>query len=178
MVSEGVLPSPRLWHSRKIWLVAEVEAYLNEWPTDGEEPQAISSDWLARLDNPKEADTSLRPDPLQEHYDSIGFDPKTMNQDDYRRLHSEAHARWIASIPNQPINKLEMRSLRQLADYGVGVFAPANNVKGCGPDTQERLEARGFIEVQFQAGHPDRIGGYILTKKGLDFIQTQGVRAS
>ena len=30
MVSEGVLPPPRRWHSRKIWLVAEVEAYLNE----------------------------------------------------------------------------------------------------------------------------------------------------
>jgi predicted DNA-binding transcriptional regulator AlpA len=32
MVSEGALPPPRQWHSRKIWLVAEVEAYLTELP--------------------------------------------------------------------------------------------------------------------------------------------------
>lgn len=30
MVSEGTLPHPRKWHSRKIWIVAEVEAAMLE----------------------------------------------------------------------------------------------------------------------------------------------------
>lgn len=37
MVAEGALPHPRKWHTRKLWIVAEVEAYLMEWPSDGEE---------------------------------------------------------------------------------------------------------------------------------------------
>lgn len=37
MVAEGALPPPRKWHSRKLWLVSEVEAYLNERPVDGAE---------------------------------------------------------------------------------------------------------------------------------------------
>lgn len=35
MVKEGALPQPRKWHSRKIWIVAEIEAALTEWPVDG-----------------------------------------------------------------------------------------------------------------------------------------------
>ena len=35
MVEEGMLPPPRRWHSRKLWLVSEIEARLNEWPIDG-----------------------------------------------------------------------------------------------------------------------------------------------
>jgi predicted DNA-binding transcriptional regulator AlpA len=37
MVREGALPRPRIWHSRKLWLVSEIEAYLSEWPTDEDE---------------------------------------------------------------------------------------------------------------------------------------------
>ncbi|MCZ4501015.1 MAG: hypothetical protein JWQ74_3570 [Marmoricola sp.] len=36
MVDEGVLPRPRRWHTRKIWLVAEIEAFLTELPSDGQ----------------------------------------------------------------------------------------------------------------------------------------------
>lgn len=35
MVSQGRLPRPRRWNSRKVWLVHEVLACLNEWPEDG-----------------------------------------------------------------------------------------------------------------------------------------------
>ncbi|MDO9416976.1 helix-turn-helix transcriptional regulator [Pararhizobium sp.] len=35
MVLEGVLPRPRKWHTRKVWLVSEIEAYMSEWPEDG-----------------------------------------------------------------------------------------------------------------------------------------------
>lgn len=34
MVEEGVLPRPRVWNKRKVWMVAEVEASMSEWPTD------------------------------------------------------------------------------------------------------------------------------------------------
>jgi predicted DNA-binding transcriptional regulator AlpA len=36
MVDEGVLPRPRRWHTRKIWLVSEIEAFLTELPSDGQ----------------------------------------------------------------------------------------------------------------------------------------------
>ncbi|MDO3434378.1 hypothetical protein QWJ46_16990 [Rhizobium sp. CBN3] len=35
MVAEGFLPKPRIWHSRKVWLVSEIEASMSEWPEDG-----------------------------------------------------------------------------------------------------------------------------------------------
>ena len=77
-----------------------------------------------------------------------------------------AQARWIAEIPSLPLNKLEMRSLKQLEHHGAGMFVASNKIKGCGPDTQERLAARGFIVSKFRDGEPDRHEGYILTKKG------------
>jgi len=51
MVSEGMLPPPKKWHSRKVWLISEIVAAMAEWPTeahgafgrasdDGEEWQA------------------------------------------------------------------------------------------------------------------------------------------
>lgn len=36
MVKEGRLPPPRLWHSRKLWLVREIEAAMSDWPAEGE----------------------------------------------------------------------------------------------------------------------------------------------
>lgn len=36
MVKEGVLPPPRVWHTRKVWLVREIEAAVSDWPVDGE----------------------------------------------------------------------------------------------------------------------------------------------
>ena len=35
MVQEGFLPRPRKWHTRKIWIVSEIEAAMSEWPEDG-----------------------------------------------------------------------------------------------------------------------------------------------
>ena len=37
MVEEGRLPRPRVWHTRKLWRVVEIDAALAEWPTEGEE---------------------------------------------------------------------------------------------------------------------------------------------
>ncbi|AWI58753.1 helix-turn-helix transcriptional regulator [Sinorhizobium fredii] len=36
MVEEGFLPKPKRWHSRKLWVVAEIEAAMLEWPEDGQ----------------------------------------------------------------------------------------------------------------------------------------------
>jgi predicted DNA-binding transcriptional regulator AlpA len=44
MVSEGALPRPRRWHKRKLWLVAEVEAFLTELPADGQDDARKAAD--------------------------------------------------------------------------------------------------------------------------------------
>lgn len=43
MVADGALPHPRKWNTRKIWLVAEVEAAMLEWPSTG--PEQDAEDW-------------------------------------------------------------------------------------------------------------------------------------
>ncbi len=47
MVEEGFLPKPRKWHSRKVWLVAEIAAAMSEWPEEGFEQRkgAGGEDW-------------------------------------------------------------------------------------------------------------------------------------
>lgn len=104
--------------------------------------------------------------PLKVYYDRIGFNPKTMNEADMKRLMAEADARWRDEIPSQPMNKLECKVLLQLLSFGQGAEVPWRSIKGCGPDTQERLDARGFIEMRMQTKFPDRISAFILTRSG------------
>lgn len=49
MVEEGALPRPRIWHSRRIWRTAEIDAAMAEWPTDGQSDDevAASNEWRA-----------------------------------------------------------------------------------------------------------------------------------
>lgn len=51
MVEEGYLPRPRVWHRRKLWRVAEIDASLAEWPTDrqGEEDFGDLDGWRAEV---------------------------------------------------------------------------------------------------------------------------------
>jgi predicted DNA-binding transcriptional regulator AlpA len=44
MVKEGALPAPRRWHTRKLWLVSEVEAYMFEWPAEASQ---VDDEWRA-----------------------------------------------------------------------------------------------------------------------------------
>ncbi len=44
MVEEGFLPKPRKWHTRKVWLVAEVATAMSEWPEDGIPKQREDAD--------------------------------------------------------------------------------------------------------------------------------------
>jgi predicted DNA-binding transcriptional regulator AlpA len=50
MVEEGFLPKPRKWHSRKVWLVAEIVTAMSAWPEDGyltSEEGAGNDEWRA-----------------------------------------------------------------------------------------------------------------------------------
>ncbi|WP_311272105.1 MULTISPECIES: hypothetical protein [unclassified Rhizobium] len=96
----------------------------------------------------------------------LGYDPKTMNGDDYKRLFAAKEQERRKEIPSLPMTKLERSALRQLLAYGVGV--PVNNslIKPCGSETEERLEARGFIEFQMHNKFPDQVEAYVLTEAG------------
>lgn len=168
MVDEGALPPPRKWHSRKLWLVSEIEANLNEWPTEGDP----HSSWTNVFDEPASTAPSASPypDALQEHFKAIGYDPATMGDDDYRRLFKLAEEKWKASIPGTPFNKRENSALVQLKESGarVGELIRHDVVKGCGPNTAQRLEARGFIEIRFRA--PNVTEGIVLTQVGAEAL--------
>jgi len=84
-------------------------------------------------------------DPIKKWYDHIGFDPQTMGDADMKRLMAENEARWKASIPGTKIGKREQSALLKLVQVGLGVRVWSHDIKGCGGDTTDRLEARGFI---------------------------------
>ena len=163
MVAEGALPPPRKWHSRKLWLVSEVEAYLNEWPSDGNEP-VHTAQVLGVGGYPIILDSN---DAVKQYYDKLGFDPATMGQAEMTQLIQEADERWLASIPSKPLGKRERKALAQLVEYGVGIAVDWEKIKDCGDNTAARLEARGFIQIQRQNDSPDLFEGYILTSAGL-----------
>jgi predicted DNA-binding transcriptional regulator AlpA len=49
MVADGSLPPPRRWHKRLFWRIAEIDAAMAEWPTDGDQPEAAGApdEWRA-----------------------------------------------------------------------------------------------------------------------------------
>ncbi len=105
---------------------------------------------------------------LRRWYDQLGFDPQTMGMEDMQRLQKAAEQRWKAAIPGTPLQKREITALEQLAARGPNVKIHWRDVKNCGPDTEERLLARGFIETFPQEKFPDRIGYYALTEAGYE----------
>jgi len=165
MVAEGVLPPPRQWHSRKLWLVSEVEAHLNDLPMAGEFTKSMDHRQAAHAPS-RPLSLSPMPDELREWYARIGFNPQTMNETDRIRLMKEADERWKATIPGKPPGKLERGALLQMTKYEVGEFIAFHKIKRCGGDTSDRLAARGFIEVRMR--EPDILEGFILTPVGLE----------
>ncbi|WP_455918739.1 hypothetical protein [Ensifer canadensis] len=111
--------------------------------------------------------------PLREWYDRLGFDPRTMGQEEMTRLQKEAHDKWAAWIPSQPLGKREKTALSQLAAFGPDVTIELRQIKNCGPDTEDRLKARGYLETKASNKFPDRIAFYILTPAGFDAWQAQ-----
>jgi hypothetical protein len=70
-----------------------------------------------------------------------------------------------AHIATKPLNQRELAALALLARTGVGKSVSPHQVK-IGLETQERLEARGYIETRPKEKFPDRVGYYILTADG------------
>ncbi|MGO7337755.1 hypothetical protein [Rhizobium leguminosarum] len=112
--------------------------------------------------------------PVNVFYESLGFDPETMNEDDMRRLRAKAHEEWTAGIPGTKLGKREIKALKYLASIGPAIKIHWRDVKDCGPDTEERLKIRGFIETFPQEDYPDRIGYYMLTDEGFAASQESG----
>ncbi len=130
--------------------------------------------WRGRFDR-QARPTSGPHDPLLKWYQQIGFDPATMSDADYRRLVAKADQQWKDSIPSQPLNKLERAALAQLAAYGPDRPVHWREIKNCGPATEERLEARGFIKVIAHEEDPGRAGSLVLTTAGYETAEDLGL---
>lgn len=105
-------------------------------------------------------------DPIQDWYDKLGFDPRTMGESEMRQLQKVAEEKWKASIPGTPLQKREKQALQQLAAHGPNVPVDTAQIKNCGSDTQERLQARGYLETKPHHKYPDSVGSLILTDAG------------
>lgn len=175
MVEEGALPHPRRWHSRKLWLVSEVEAHLSQWPSDGDDDgwrDYDSQEIRKTASTPAKGPGGFpvirdRSDPIAQYYERIGFDPLTMGSEDMTRLQREAKEKWAASIPGTPMGKRERNALKQLVEHSVGAPVKESLIKDCGSDTEDRLRARGFIETRPHPKFPDSVESYVLTEEGL-----------
>ncbi|MEZ5782745.1 MAG: hypothetical protein R3D70_14210 [Rhizobiaceae bacterium] len=99
-----------------------------------------------------------------------------MDDQDMKRLVEIAQDKWRVSIPGTALGKREKQALQQLAQHGVDVAVGSHQIKNCGPDTYERLEARGFLETRSRESYPDRIGYFVLTPAGLDAWQKEQAR--
>ncbi|KXO74913.1 hypothetical protein [Brucella anthropi] len=117
--------------------------------------------------SPKQKRSDDIPRELQRYYREIGFDPRTMGERERGELQKKAEQEWVTSVPGRPIGKRETDALEDLSKHGVGVFVDWSGVRGCGPDTMDRLVARGFITTKNMQKYPDRIAGLILTKAGM-----------
>lgn len=171
MVAEGALPPARQWHSRKLWLVSEIEASLAEWPVAGAGAKLASA-------IPTEAAGSYGAvgiggypiptspdDEIARYYRQLGFDPRTMDQADMTRLLAEAKAKWAASLIGTALQKRERETLLRFRGHPVGVLIPWQSLS-FGAATAERLEARGLIEISYEANDLSRIKGSVLTAAG------------
>jgi predicted DNA-binding transcriptional regulator AlpA len=175
MIADGRMPQPKQIDARRVWDRHQLDRYFEDLPGGSDENPFDGVDVWSEQN--KVDDTRNGPGgypiirdpshPLRKWYDQLGFDPATMGEDDMRGLMAAATERWKASVPSTPLGKREQRALRQLAAQGLGVAVDCNEIKDCGPDTQARLEARGFLETRPRAKYPDRIGSYVLTEAGL-----------
>lgn len=77
-----------------------------------------------------------------------------------------------AHITSMPLNKREIAALDALSKFGVGVAIESQQVK-IGWGTEQRLEARGYIETRPHEQFPENVGFYILTKEGLNAWETR-----
>lgn len=142
------------------------EAWESGKPTAYEKEPAKGPHGYPIVDDPNH--------PLRQWYDRLGFDPHTMGQEDMERLQEKAHAEWEKSVPGTPLGRREKSALAQLADFGPGKMVEWTKIKNCGPDTEDRLKARGFIETRPSNKWPDPIAYYVLTTAGYEAWKNLG----
>lgn len=78
---------------------------------------------------------------------------------------------WILSIPKQPFHRREIDALEQLLRYGVGVQVRFGTIRGCGPETAQKLSIRGYVELAYEKEAPDQIKTTTLTPAGAQAIK-------
>lgn len=138
----------------------DVATALDKWTTKtGRSARELSRSTLGR---------THAEDVIHKYHDDLGFNPKTMNDADLVRLEDEAHAGWLASIPGTPLSQRERMVLDQLGAHGPETQVSSKQVKNCGPHTEERLKARGFLKTAGNNKFPDRSLYFALTIPGFE----------
>lgn len=168
MVEEGALPRPRKWHTRKLWVVTEVEAALLDLPVDGAEDE---NSWDDEADRPKELTPRQRKN-QEEAIEQVKH-LMSLSQEEQREIHQQDAHEWQAAVLASALGARERTVLKQLASAGVAGKVHSNNVKGAGADTIERLKLRGYVDWDFRKKFPDRHENYWITAAG--FAAWQGV---
>jgi hypothetical protein len=107
----------------------------------------------------------------QEHADVDDFAAAVAKMDPNSRKVLSGGYLWEydsfkAHLANKPLNKREIAALDALSKFGVGTPVDTGQV-GIGGGTEERLEARRYIETRPREKFPDRVGYYLLTAEGL-----------
>lgn len=92
------------------------------------------------------------------------------DRDAFFAEHKRRYEVWKAALPSMPMGVREKKALIFLRSFGVGVPVHWRKVKDCGPDTEERLHIRGYIELGLSKKFPDRVETYALTAAGLAAI--------
>lgn len=82
------------------------------------------------------------------------------------------YSEFKSHVQGKPLNKREREALKILSTFGVGRELAWKDLS-IGLNTQDRLEARGFIDVIPHPKFADRIGSVALTIAGLAAAETQ-----
>ncbi|MBN9454268.1 MAG: hypothetical protein J0I42_20215 [Bosea sp.] len=110
-------------------------------------------------------------DHLDRWYSKLGFDPHTMTDADMERLQEEAFDRWKSEFIFTRLGKRERDVLRQFQGIQPGSLVRPAGIKGLGVDTEQRLEARGFIATRYRDNDANLLEGWELTEAGNQAVQ-------
>ncbi|MBK1866410.1 hypothetical protein [Taklimakanibacter albus] len=95
----------------------------------------------------------------------IDFGPYPKQSSSVSDASDAADEQWLASLASKPLGKRERGVLIQLVAHGAGVPVHWNNIKNCGFQTANQLEARGFLDVVYEG---DKGGTLAVTEAGIN----------
>lgn len=160
MVEEGVLPPPRRWHTRKIWVVSEVEAALLDLPIDDDASV-----------NPRDGGQAVGPgrkhsvDPREiakaKHYLSL-------SEEEQRIMHRQEREDWNAAVLASPLSRPEQTGLRVFANLGVDTKIRFADLKGVHHDAVDKLKVRHYVDWASDNILPEGREYLWLTQSGLE----------